>query len=107
MLTGLPPEVLECIFSYLSARDLARASMVCSQFSATASENKLWRDLYCHVFDISLQQGLPSIVYPPGHHGSTTHTSSQPQQASVVSSSQSLDLLDKPCASLGRRRSSA
>jgi hypothetical protein len=96
VLTGLPPEVLECIFSYLSARDLARASLVCSQFSATASENKLWRDLYCHVFDISLQQCLPSIASPPGHHGSTT-APPQPQQASllppasVVSSSQSLD----------------
>ncbi len=88
VLTGLPPEVLECIFSYLSARDLARASLVCSQFSATASENKLWRDLYCHVFDISLQQCLPSLASPPGHHGST---SSLLAPTSVVSSSQSLD----------------
>jgi hypothetical protein len=64
-LASLPPEVWECIFSFLSARDLVRASLACSQFSATASENKLWRDLYCHVFDISLHQCLPSIAAPP------------------------------------------
>ncbi|BES87525.1 f-box only protein [Nesidiocoris tenuis] len=47
---SIPDEILLIIFSYLSERDLCRASRVCKRFGTLANDECLWRRLYCRIF---------------------------------------------------------
>ncbi len=47
-----PPELVEAIFSYLSASDLCAVSLACRRDHDLSSLQSLWRELYCHVWDI-------------------------------------------------------
>jgi hypothetical protein len=46
----LPPEVLERVFTILSAQDFVRASGVCLHWHRVASRKEYWRDLYTDYF---------------------------------------------------------
>ncbi|KOB71120.1 F-box only protein 11 [Operophtera brumata] len=47
----LPDEVLLCILSHLTERDLCRVSQVCKRFNTIANDTELWKSLYQSVFE--------------------------------------------------------
>ncbi|XP_052743958.1 F-box only protein 11 isoform X2 [Bicyclus anynana] len=47
----LPDEVLLCILSHLTERDLCRVAQVCKRFNTIANDTELWKSLYQSVFE--------------------------------------------------------
>lgn len=55
-------EVLQCVFGFLDARDLARVSAVCKLWNAVANTELLWRSQCEHTFRLQRLVGVPSLV---------------------------------------------
>ncbi|KAK4793693.1 hypothetical protein SAY86_024128 [Trapa natans] len=53
ILSTLPPELFHHILKFLSSEDLIACSMVCKFLSLAASEESLWRRLYCIRWGLS------------------------------------------------------
>ncbi|CAG9132841.1 unnamed protein product [Plutella xylostella] len=47
----LPDEVLLCILSHLTERDLCRVAQVCKRFNTITNDTELWKSLYQSVFE--------------------------------------------------------
>lgn len=50
----LPDEVLLCILSHLTERDLCRVAQVCKRFNTIANDTELWKSLYQSVFEYDM-----------------------------------------------------
>ncbi|KAM3192812.1 hypothetical protein ACQJBY_069797 [Aegilops geniculata] len=53
MFTNVPPELFLQIFKFLSSEDLISCALVCRFMNAAASDETLWRRLYCMRWGLS------------------------------------------------------